>query len=252
MKFTQKNLEQFSKQIILKNIGINGQKKIFSSKILIVGAGGLGCPLILYLASSGVGNIGVVDYDKIETTNLNRQILFTSEDVGKYKVDQVKKIVKNINKKIIIKTFKTKIKKDNIGNILKNFDIICDGTDNFDSRYLINDYCLKYKKILISAAINKFDGQVFNFNFKKKIPCFRCFVPEKPNNEINCDTDGILPSLAGIAGTLQANEVIKSILDLKNDMPGKILIFNALTYNFRKVKITKNNKCIQICAKRFK
>ncbi|MDC0472705.1 ThiF family adenylyltransferase [Pelagibacteraceae bacterium] len=170
MKFTQKNLEQFSKQIILKNIGINGQKKIFSSKILIVGAGGLGCPLILYLASSGVGNIGVVDYDKIETTNLNRQILFTSEDVGKYKVDQVKKIVKNINKKIIIKTFKTKIKKDNIGNILKNFDIICDGTDNFDSRYLINDYCLKYKKYLYQRLLISLMARFLILILKKKYP----------------------------------------------------------------------------------
>ena len=252
MKFTQKNLERFSKQIILKNIGINGQKKIFSARILIVGVGGLGCPLVLYLANSGVGNIGIVDHDKVETTNLNRQILFTTKDIGKYKVDQVKKVVKNINDKIKIKKFKTKIKNNNIKNILKNFDIICDGTDNFDSRYLINDYCLKHKKILISAAINRLDGQIFNFNFKKKTPCFRCFMPEKPRNEINCDSEGILPSTAGIAGTLQANEVIKSILNLKNDMLGKMLIFNSLSSDFRKVKLTNNNKCIDICKKRFK
>ena len=250
MKITNNDLSRFSKQIILKNIGIIGQKKIFSSRVLVVGAGGLGCPLILYLANSGVRNIGVADDDKINLSNLNRQILFTTKDIGKFKADIAGKTIKNINKKIKVSIYKKKITKKNIKNILNKFDIICDGTDNFDSRYLINDHCLQYKKRLVSAAISKFDGQIFNFNFKKKIPCFRCFMPEAPVIDNNCESEGVMSTLAGIAGTLQANEVIKSILNHKNDLFGKILIFNSLTLNFRKVKFTRNKDCIKICTKK--
>ena len=250
IKATRNDLRKFSKQIILKNVGIAGQKKIFSAKVLVAGVGGLGCPLILYLANSGVGNIGIVDHDKIDITNLNRQILFNSKDVGKYKVTQAKKIIKNINKKIKVFVYKKKINKLNIKNILNKFDIICDGTDNFKTRYLINDYCLKNKKILISAAINKFDGQIFKFNFKKKTPCFRCFMPEIPGIEDNCDTEGIISTLAGMAGTMQANEVIKTILNTKDDLLGKILIFNSLKSEFRKVKLPKNPDCIKECTKK--
>tara|TARA_B100001559_G_scaffold234568_1_gene197662 strand:+ start:1222 stop:1977 length:756 start_codon:yes stop_codon:yes gene_type:complete len=251
MKITNSDLKRFSRQIILKELGISGQKKIFSAKILVVGAGGLGCPLLLYLANSGVQNIGIVDHDKVELSNLNRQILFTTDDIGKYKVLQVKKKMNKINNKIKVRTFKKKINKKNIKNICNKFDIICDGSDNFETRYLINDYCLKHKKILISAAINKFDGQIFNFNFKKKnTPCFRCFMPETPQAENNCDTDGVVSTLAGIAGSLQANEVIKTILGKKNDMIGKVLVFNSLRSDFRKIKLSKNLNCIKECTKK--
>ncbi len=250
MKVSNNELRRFSKQIILKNVGIAGQKKIFSAKVLVVGIGGLGCPLILYLANSGVGNIGIVDHDKVDITNLNRQVLFSSKDIGKFKAKQAEKIIKSINKKINVFVYKEKINKKNIESILNKFDIICDGTDNFKTRYLINDYCLKNKKILISAAINKFDGQIFKFDFKKKTPCFRCFMPEIPNMEDNCDTEGIISTLAGIAGTIQANEVIKSILSVKDNLLGKILIFNSLKAEFRKVKLPKNPDCIKECTKK--
>jgi molybdopterin/thiamine biosynthesis adenylyltransferase len=144
MKITNNELRRFSKQIILKEIGIIGQKKIFSSKVLIIGAGGLGCPLIMYLANSGVGHIGVADNDKINLSNLNRQILFTTKDIGKFKVDVAGKAIKNINKKIKIAIYKKNLTKKNIKSILSKFDIICDCTDNFETRYLINDYCLQY------------------------------------------------------------------------------------------------------------
>ncbi len=160
--------QKYYRQLILKKIGITGQKKIFKAKILVIGAGGLGCPLMLYLAYSGVGNIGIVDDDKIELSNLSRQILFTKKDIGKYKAYVSKKIVEKINKKINIEVFKKRIDKTNIVNIAKKYQIICDGTDNFKSRFLINDYCIKNKKILISSAINKFDGQLFVFDFRKK------------------------------------------------------------------------------------
>ena len=175
MTLNLKEYQRFEKQIILKKVGISGQKKINKAKVLIIGVGGLGCPLLSYLASSGVNNIGIVDHDKIELGNLNRQILFNTSDLGKYKVDQAKVKIKKIYNQIKLKTYKIKITKKNIKSILKEYDIICDGTDNFDTRLLINDYCKKNKKILISAAISKFDGHLFKFNFKKKIPCFRCF-----------------------------------------------------------------------------
>ena len=242
-----KEFKRFEKQIILKKIGISGQKKIKGAKVLIVGMGGLGCPLLSYLASSGVNNIGIVDHDKIELGNLNRQILFNTSDLGKYKVNQAKVKIKKIYNQIKIKTFKIKITKKNIKTILKGYDIICDGTDNFDTRLLINDHCKKNKKILISAAISKFDGHLFKFNFKKKIPCFRCFMPQQPILEMNCDVEGIFPPVAGILGSLQANEVLKTILDLKDDLNGNILIYDSLKMNIRKSKIQINPNCKNIC-----
>ena len=247
MVLNLKEFKRFEKQIILKKIGVYGQKKIKKANVLIIGVGGLGCPLLSYLASSGINNIGIVDYDKIELGNLNRQILFNTSDLGKYKVYQAKKRIKKIYNQIKIKTFKIKITKKNIDSILRKYNIICDGTDNFDARLLINDYCKKKKKILISAAISKFDGHLFKFNFKKKIPCFRCFMPQQPVQEINCDVQGIFPPVAGILGSLQANEVLKTILDLKDDLNGNILIFDSLKMMLRKTKIQINPKCSNVC-----
>ena len=249
MKFSLKDFKRFEKQIILKNIGILGQKKIKNSKILIVGMGGLGCPLLTYLASCGVCNIGIVDHDKVEISNLNRQILFNSDDIGKFKVKQAKLKIKKIFNQIKIKTFKTEITNKNIKKILADYQIICDGTDNFKTRYLINDQCKKNKKILISAAISKFDGQLFKFDFKKKGPCFRCFMPEKPTLENNCGSEGIFSPLAGIIGSLQANEVLKTILELKDDLNKNVLIFNSLKTVIRKVKISTNPYCLNKCKK---
>ena len=247
MKIDLKDYERFKKQIILKKIGVAGQKKIKNAKVLIIGMGGLGCPLLTYLASSGVCNIGIADYDKVELSNLNRQILFNTSDIGKYKVNQAKSKIKKIYKKITVKVFKIKISKNNIKSIIKNFDIICDGTDNFNTRFLINDYCKKNKKILISAAISKFDGHVFKFNFKKRGPCLRCFMPEKPLEENNCETEGIFAPVAGIIGALQANEVLKTVLDLKDDLNNNILVFNSLSMSLRKIKINKNRDCPNKC-----
>ena len=247
MTLNLKEYQRFEKQIILKKVGISGQKKINKAKVLIIGVGGLGCPLLSYLASSGVNNIGIVDHDKIELGNLNRQILFNTSDLGKFKVDQAKVKIKRIYNQIKLKTYKIKISEKNIKTILKEYDIICDGTDNFDTRLLINDYCKKNKKILISAAISKFDGHLFKFNFKKKIPCFRCFMPQQPIQEMNCDVEGIFPPVAGILGSLQANEVLKTILNLKDDLNGNILIFDSLKMNIRKSKIHINPSCKNIC-----
>jgi molybdopterin/thiamine biosynthesis adenylyltransferase len=247
MKITLDHFKRFEKQIILKKIGLSGQKKILSSSVLVVGVGGLGCPLITYLAASGVGKIGIVDFDKIEISNLSRQTLFGTNDLGKFKVIQAKKHINKLNKKVKIVTYKKKLNSKNVKNIFRNFDIICDGTDNFNTRYLINDYCKKNKKILISAAISKFDGHLLKFNFKKKSPCYRCFMPEMPNIENNCQTGGIFSPVAGIMGSLQTNEVLKSILSYKYDLTNQILIFDALKTEFRKSKISINRNCINKC-----
>ena len=249
MKFSLKDFKRFEKQIILKKIGISGQKKIKNSKVLIIGMGGLGSPLLTYLASSGVCNIGIIDNDRVEISNLNRQILFNSNDIGKFKVNQAKIKIRKVYNQIKIKTFRTKITKKNINKVLNSYQIICDGTDNFETRYLINDHCKKNRKILISAAISKFDGQVFKFNFKLKGPCFRCFMPEKPDQENNCGAEGVFPPLAGIIGSLQANEVLKTILELKDDLDNNVLIFNSLKTTIRKVKISINPSCINKCRK---
>jgi len=168
MKLSYDDVKRYIAHINLKKIGSFGQKKIIDTKILIVGIGGLGSPVATYLASSGVSNIGIVDHDKIDISNLQRQILFNEEDVNKFKVDIAEKKLKKINSKIKIKKFKTKIDSNNINKIAKQYDLIIDGTDSFKTKLLINDYCYKNKKILICGAISKFDGHVFVFNFKKK------------------------------------------------------------------------------------
>ena len=239
--------KKYEKQIILKEIGFSGQKKIKNAKVLIVGMGGLGCPLLIYLANIGIQNIGIIDHDKIELTNLNRQILFSEQDIGKSKVIQAYKKIRQIDKKIKIRIFEKKLEKKNIKKIFKKFDIICDGTDNFETRLLINDYSKIMKKILISGAINKFDGHLFKFDFRSKSPCFRCFMSEVPISNNNCSEDGVSSPVAGIIGSLQANEVLKTILDLKSNLSGKILVFNSLENSMRRIKILKNPGCVNKC-----
>ena len=249
MTLNFKYLKRFEKQIILKKIGINGQKKIINSKVLIIGMGGLGCPLLTYLAASGVGTIGIIDFDKVELSNLNRQTLFNSKDLDKYKVYQAKDKIIKLNKKIKILAFRKRVTKKNLKSFLTNFDIICDGTDNFETRYIINDKRKKSKKLLISAAISKFEGHLFKFNFKKKGPCYRCFMPEKPQNENNCQSEGIFSPVAGILGTLQANEVLKAILNFKNNSNNQMMIFDSIETKFRNIKLTCNRNCKNRCTK---
>jgi len=214
---------------------------------LIIGLGGLGCPLVTYLAGSGVGKIGIVDHDKVEISNLSRQTIFNSSDIGKLKVDLVKKMINKMNREIKVITFKEKVQSNNLERILNNFNIICDGTDNFKTRYLINDYCVKKKKILISSAISKFDGHLMKFDFSKKGPCFRCFMPDIPDLENNCQSEGIFSPVAGIMGTLQANEVLKTILNKKEDLNGQLIIFDSLKTKLKKVAMSINPKCINKC-----
>ena len=247
-KQLNKNLvERFSRQIILKNIGIIGQKKILSSKVLIIGLGGLGCPVAEFLSRSGVGKIGVIDNDKISLTNIHRQSLYQTADVGKPKVKIVKNKIKLINPDTKVKSYKLRLNNINFKKIINEYDYIVDGSDNFETKFLINDFCIKFKKFLVTGAISKFDGHVFTFNFKnKKIPCLRCFFQESEMSDdlLNCESEGILGTVAGIIGTIQANEILKKILDIGKNLNGYILILDLLNLNFRKAKIKKRKNCV--------
>ncbi len=246
MKFRKNQIDRYSRQIILKKIGVLGQKKLLQSSVLIVGAGGLGSPISIYLSALGIGKIGIVDKDKVEISNLNRQILFNTNDIKKNKAFAAIKKLKKINPDIKFNYYKENLTSQNINRICKNFNIIIDGSDNFRTRFLINDYCLNKKKILISGAISKFDGHVYTFNFlKKKSPCFRCFMPTLPNNPDldNCEYEGVIGTLGGIIGSIQANEVVKEVLGIGESLCGYILIIDALKLTFRKVKLNKRSNC---------
>jgi adenylyltransferase/sulfurtransferase len=223
-----------------------GQKKLLKSNVLIVGAGGLGSPAAIYLAAIGVGNIGIIDKDNVELSNLSRQIIFNTSDVKKSKSSSAIKKLKKINPNIKLKSFNKKLSENNINKIVKKYDLVLDGSDNFRTRFLINDCCLKNKKILISGAVSKFDGQVYTFNFlKKNSPCLRCFIPNMPSNPDidNCEYEGVMGTLTGIIGTIQANEVAKEILGIGDTLCGYILIIDALKLSFRKVKLNKRSNC---------
>ena len=246
MKFTKKQIDRYSRQIILKKVGAIGQKKLLKSSVLIAGAGGLGSPIAIYLTALGIGKIGIVDKDNVEISNLSRQIIFETNDVNKNKSSAAISKLKKINPDIQFKSFNKNLTITNINQIAKKFDLIVDGSDNFRTRFLINDYCLKNKKILVSGAISKFDGQVYTFNFsKKKSPCLRCFIPRMPRNPDidNCEYEGVLGPLAGIIGSIQANEAVKEILGIGNSLCGHILIIDALKLTFRKVKLNKRSDC---------
>ena len=247
MKFTKKNIDRYSRQIVLKKVGLAGQKKIFNASVLIIGAGGLGSPIAIYLASLGIGKIGVVDKDKVELSNLNRQIIFNTKDINKSKSTAAISKLKVINPNISLKSLNKKITNKNIKKIAQSYNFIVDGSDNFKTRFLINDYCFKSKKILVSGAVSRFDGQVYTFNFtNKKSPCLRCFMPKMPSNYDfdNCEYEGILGTLTGIIGTIQAHEVVKEILNIGDTLCGYILVIDSLKLNFRKIKLNKRSDCI--------
>ena len=241
-KLNKNQIERFSRQIILKNIGPLGQKKIMQSKVLIIGMGGLGCPVAEFLTRAGIGFLGIVDYDFVELSNIHRQSLYDISDIKKSKVSAAQKKLKKINSKTKVNCYKIKLNKNNYYKIIKNYDYIVDGSDNFKTKFLINDFCKISKKFLVTGAISKFDGHIFTFDFKnEKTPCIRSFFQEKEisDNMLNCEYEGILGTVAGIIGTIQANEVLKKILKIGKNLNGNILILDLLNLNFRKVKLKK-------------
>ena len=241
-KLNKNQVERFSRQIILKNIGALGQKKIIQSKVLIIGMGGLGCPVAEFLTRAGVGFIGVIDSDKVDLSNIHRQSLYDTADIKKSKVIAAKKKLKKINSKVKINCYKIRLNKNNFKKIIKKYDYIVDGSDNFKTKFLINDFCKVSKKFLVTGAISKFDGHIFTFDFRNKnTPCIRSFFQEDKISDdiLNCEFEGILGTVAGIIGTIQANEILKKILNIGKNLNGYILIIDLLNLSFRKVKLNK-------------
>ena len=242
IKLNKYQIERFSRQIVLKDIGVPGQKKIIKAKVLVVGMGGLGCPAAEFLTRAGVGSLGIIDPDVVDLSNIHRQSLFNSEDLKKSKVLAARKKLKKINPKTDINCYKIKLNKKNCLDIIKKYDFVIDGSDNFKTKFLINDFCKKFKKFLVTGAISKFDGHIFTFDFKKMgTPCIRNFFQEKKvfENSLNCEYEGVLGTVAGIVGIFQANEILKKILSIGKDLNGYILILDLLNLNFRKVKLNK-------------
>ena len=242
LKLNKNQIERFSRQIILKNIGALGQKKIIQSKVLVIGMGGLGCPVAEFLTRAGVGHLGIVDSDNVDLSNIHRQSLYDVNDLKKSKVVAAQKKLKRINSKTKVICYKLRLDKNNYSKIIKKYDYIVDGSDNFHTKFLINDFCKKSKKFLVVGAISRFEGHIFTFDFKNpKTPCVRSFFQEKKivDDILNCEYEGILGTVAGIIGTIQANEILKKILNIGKNLNGYILILDLLNLNFRKVKLNK-------------
>jgi thiazole biosynthesis adenylyltransferase ThiF len=246
-KFTEEQIKRYARHIILPEVGGKGQEKLLNSKVLVIGAGGLGSPAILYLAAAGVGTIGIVDFDVVDFSNLQRQVIHNTERVGTPKVESAKKTVEMLNPDVKVITYNTRISKENIMDIIKDYDVVLDGTDNFPTRFLVNDACYFAGKPLVSAAMLRFEGQVsvFDYRNKEKSPCYRCLFPEPPPPGLvpSCQEAGILGSIGGIMGCIQATEAIKLILGIGEPLVGKLLIMDALSMDFRKVKLRKDPNC---------
>ena len=244
MRLTEDQIERYSRQIILPDVGGKGQEKLLNARVLIVGAGGLGSPAALYLASAGIGKIGIVDSDKVELNNLQRQILHSTKDVGRTKVESAKDRLNLLNPDIQITSYELRITSENILGIIKDYDIVVDGSDNFPTRYLVNDACIMSRKPLSHGGIFRFAGQAITI-LPKESACYRCLFPEPPPPGLvpSCQEAGILGAVAGIIGTIQANEVLKYILGVSALLAGRLLIFNALDSSFRQVKVPRDQKC---------
>lgn len=243
-------IERYSRQIILPNIGGKGQEKLLNARVLIIGAGGLGSPASLYLAAAGIGTLGIVDSDAVETNNLQRQILHSTNTVGKPKADSAKERISELNPDVKVININKRLTSGNILDVIKDYDIIIDGTDNFPTRFLVNDACILAKKPLSHGGIFRFDGQAMTI-IPGKGPCYRCLFPEPPppGSMPSCQEAGILGAVAGVIGVIQANEVLKLILGIGEPLVGRLLVFNALESSFRIVKVPKNKDCA-ICGEK--
>ncbi|CAH8283298.1 adenylyltransferase/sulfurtransferase [Mariniflexile fucanivorans] len=234
-------MSRYSRHIILSEIGQTGQDKLSNAKVLVVGAGGLGCPILQYLTAAGIGTLGVIDFDVVETSNLQRQVLFGTSSFGKNKAEAAKKRLEDLNNEISIIAYPEKLTYQNALNLFNQYDIIVDGSDNFETRYLVNDACIITNKPLVFGAIYKFEGQVSVFNYQNG-PSYRCLFPNPPEKDAvpNCSQVGVLGVLPGIIGSMQANEVLKIILGIGTVLSGKLLCYNALNSQTVVLKITKS------------
>lgn len=252
MSLREDQLERYSRQIWLPNVGEKGQEKLLKGKALIVGTGGLGSPCALYLNAAGVGKIGIADSDKVDISNLQRQILHNTERIGTPKIESAKKTMNDLNPDSEIVTYNIRIKSENIMDIIKDYDIVVDCADNYATRYLVNDACILSRKPLVHGSVFRFDGHAITI-FPGKSPCYRCLFPEPPPEGlvVSPQKAGILGAAAGVIGVVQANEVVKYLVGIGDLLRGKLLTVNVLDWNFRQLKVARNPEC-PVCGKNAK
>lgn len=244
MEFREDQIERYARHIILQEVGKEGQAKLLAAKVLVVGAGGLGSPVIQYLAAAGVGTIGVIDDDTVDLSNLQRQVLHTTDRVNMSKVESAKTAVSALNPDVTVITHHGRLTADNVESIITGYDLVADGSDNFATRFLVNDACFFARIPLVSAAVVRFDGQLSTYHPAAGGPCYRCLYPDGPGEDVwTCAQTGILGAVAGVMGGLQATEVLKEILGVGESMAGRLLIYDALSTTARIVKIKPDPAC---------
>ncbi len=244
-------LVRYARNISLPEIGEKGQQKLLKSKVLVVGAGGLGSPLLLYLAAAGVGTIGVIDDDRVALSNLQRQIIHETASIGQSKVTSAEDAIHDLNPDVTIIPYEYRLDVLNIDKLIKDYDIVADGCDNFQTRFLVNEYCFKHKRTLVSAAVIGFTGHLYTFKpyLGQPHPCYQCIYPELPASGAteSCSQSGVLGSIAGQMGTWQATEIIKELLGIGTSISGQMIIIDALSASVRKIKVNRSSDCL-CCA----
>jgi adenylyltransferase/sulfurtransferase len=252
LDFTDDEIRRYSRHILLEEVGGTGQARLRAAKVLLIGAGGLGSPLLLYLAAAGVGTIGVVDDDTVDVSNLQRQIAHGTADIGRLKVESAAERARAINPSVEIRTHRLRLSAENALALVQDYDIVCDGTDNFATRFLVADACVLARRTLVSAAVLRFEGQLYVFKPHARgpdgtpFPCYRCLFPEAPPEGMvpTCSQAGVLGAVTGVMGTLQATEVLKEILGIGEIMAGRMLIWDALATRFRTVRLRRDLQCV--------
>ena len=247
MAFSEAQVERYARHIILKEIGGAGQAKLMASRVLVIGAGGLGSPLLLYLAAAGVGTIGIVDDDAVSLSNLQRQVVHTTDQLGAPKTESAVAMIERINPDVTIVPHTMRLIEGNALALIGDYDLVADGSDNFETRFLVNDACFLARKTLVSGALLRFDGQLSTFkaHLGPEHPCYRCLFREPPPANVipSCAEAGVLGALAGAIGSLQAIEVVKELLEMGESLSGKLVIFDALGTTFRKVRVKRDPEC---------
>ncbi|HEX6093518.1 MAG TPA: molybdopterin-synthase adenylyltransferase MoeB [Dongiaceae bacterium] len=247
MEFTDSQFERYARHLILDEVGEEGQAKLLQAKVLVVGAGGLGAPMLLYLAAAGVGTIGVIDDDTVDLSNLQRQVIHMTDQVGRPKVESAVELLARLNPDVKVIPYQQRITADNAAEIIGGFDLVADGSDNFTTRFLLNDACYLAGKTLVSAALLRFDAQisVFKAHLGPPHPCYRCLFPERPPDDLipRCEQAGILGAIAGMVGSLQATEVLKEIIGVGESLSGHLLVYDGLDTMFRKIKTRRDPAC---------
>ncbi len=251
MELNDEQFHRYARHLILDEVGEEGQEKLLESRVLVVGAGGLGAPLLMYLAAAGVGTLGIVDDDEVDLTNLQRQIVHATGAVGRQKTESAKETIAALNPGINVVTHDMRLDADNAAGIIAGYDLVADGSDNFDTRYLLNDLCFAAGIPLVAAAMLRFEGQLFTFRRDDDAPtaCYRCIFPEAPPEDLvpRCEEAGILGALAGVMGSLQTTEVLKELLGLGESLAGRMLIYDALNTGFHTINVPRNPDC-ELCG----